>query len=338
VSRQSTACVATNTVDRGTASRGQSDVIWQARSRRARSRHWSTIATIGIPHLGLVMAVVAAWRWGLHWSHLVVALVMYALTAAGIEVGFHRLFAHRAFLARPELRFALAALGSMAAEGTLLFWVGVHRRHHAFADRPGDPHSPLSQTTALSGKLAAFWHAHVGWMLSGGSEDASREARDLMCDRQVMVANNLYLVWVLAGLVAPAVVGGLIEGRWGGCVQGMLWGGLTRICVGQHATWSVNSFGHLFGAAPFRIRAAARNSALLSIVTFGGTLHNNHHAFPSAASTSFRWWEVDPGGAIIKALVVTGLATIPKRPSVRAVATRGRLQATATTEEGSASC
>src|SRR5690606_10816548 len=150
-------------------------------------------------------------------------------TAVGVEVGFHRYFAHRSFDARPALRWLLAALGCMAGQGSVVFWAGVHRRHHACADAPGDPHSPHLHGSGLGGRLRGLWHAHLGWLLCGDDYRASANAVDLLKDPIVYGVSRRYAAWVAAGLAIPALAGAAIEPGWFGALQGLLWGGFVRI-------------------------------------------------------------------------------------------------------------
>ncbi|GAA3661799.1 hypothetical protein GCM10022224_026700 [Nonomuraea antimicrobica] len=111
-------------------------------------------ATIVIaPFIALSAGIWLAWGTGVSLTDLLLAAVLYVVTGLGVTVGFHRLLTHRSFTARPWLRVVLAVAGSMSFQGNLIDWVAVHRRHHAFTDRPGDPHSPYQYGTGLGGQL-----------------------------------------------------------------------------------------------------------------------------------------------------------------------------------------
>ena len=94
------------------------------------------------PFVALLAAIPVAWGWGLSPLDATMAVVGYLVTVAGVAVGFHRHLTHGSFKATRSLRIALAVAGSLAVEGPPTEWVADHRRHHAFADREGDPHSP----------------------------------------------------------------------------------------------------------------------------------------------------------------------------------------------------
>lgn len=132
---------------------------------RPEGEHVIIKAFVIIPFLALVAAVPFAWGWGLSWVDLGLAVSFYFLTMAGATAGFHRYFTHRSFKARRPLRVGLAIVGSMAFQGPVITWVADHRRHHAFTDREGDPHSPWLFGTTPVAVARGFWHSHFGWML-----------------------------------------------------------------------------------------------------------------------------------------------------------------------------
>ncbi|HEY7157220.1 MAG TPA: acyl-CoA desaturase, partial [Gemmataceae bacterium] len=210
------------------------------------------LVAVVAPFLGLVGAGVFLWGWAFSWVHLGLLLGMYALTALGITVGFHRLFSHRAFETNRLVQLLLAALGSMAAEGPLLKWVALHRCHHQHSDQPGDPHSPHQQGRGFLGLLRGLWHAHVGWVFRPDPPDLSRYVKDLRQSGLLRTASALFPLWVAVGLLLPAALGGLLTGTWMGALLGLLWGGLARIFLVHHVTWSVNSVCHLWGHRHFR--------------------------------------------------------------------------------------
>ena len=95
-----------------------------------------------VPFVALGFAGWQVWGKALHWSDVFLFVGMYVLTGLGITVGFHRHLTHRSFKAKPWLHGLLAILGSAAIEGPVISWVADHRKHHAFSDEEGDPHSP----------------------------------------------------------------------------------------------------------------------------------------------------------------------------------------------------
>lgn len=276
--------------------------------------------TILVPFAGTAAAVALLFHRPLTIADLLLFAVFYVLTSLGITVGFHRLFAHRSFQASPGLRVTLAILGSMAAQGGLIYWVATHRRHHQFAEQDEDPHSPYVHEGRRLGRLRGIWHSHLGWMLDSRPSNTARFARDLMRDPRMVRVSDRYLLWVALGLVIPAAAGGLIAGSWMGALTGFLWGGMVRMFAAHHAMWTSGSTAHLFGTRPFDTRDASRNNGLLAVPNLGEAWHNNHHAFPSSAMFAFRFWQIDPGGWVIRASERLGWAWDVKAPTPEMIA------------------
>jgi stearoyl-CoA desaturase (Delta-9 desaturase) len=273
--------------------------------------------TVGLPTLGAIAAVGYAAHDGLRLSDVIAFVVMYLITGLGVEGGLHRYFTHRSFTASEPVKVFLAVAGSMAAQGPVVFWVANHRLHHAFADTERDPHSPQPQGPGWTGRAKGLWHGHIGWLFTVRRIDWSRHTRDWLADRRVMRINGHYFTIVLAGIVVPGVVAGLLTQSVHGLVGGILWGGFARIFALDHATWVVNSLGHTIGHREFDIRDHSRNIGVLAPPTMGGSWHNNHHARPSLARTRRHWWQFDPVGDVIRLLDAAGLVTDVRYPDAR---------------------
>jgi stearoyl-CoA desaturase (delta-9 desaturase) len=267
-----------------------------------------TITVLPILALGLVGWQV--WSELLGWSDLIVFAIMYVITGFGVTVGFHRLFTHRSFKTGPAVKAVLGALGSAAIEGPVISWVADHRKHHTFSDRPGDPHSPhVDHGHGLKGALRGLLHAHVGWLFIHTERGLkTRYAPDLMKDPVVRFIDRTFVLWVVAGLVAPFLLGWVIGGTLDKALTALLWGGAVRMLVVHHATYSINSLCHFFGRRQFKTEDESRNLFWLSFFTFGEAWHNNHHAFPTSYRHGMRRWQFDPSAAVIWALEKTGLA------------------------------
>ncbi|WP_233213574.1 acyl-CoA desaturase [Mycobacterium hubeiense] len=263
--------------------------------------------TVGVPTLGTAGAVAYAIHDGLWVSDIVLFVVMYTITAIGVEVGLHRYFTHRSFDATEPVKVFLGAAGSMAAQGPIVFWVANHRIHHAFADTDRDPHSPRPQGPGMRGRVKGLWHGHVGWLFRVNRIDWSRHTRDWLADRRVMSINTQYFTLVVLGIALPGVVGGVVTQSLHGVIGGVLWGGFARIFALDHATWAVNSLGHTIGNRAFALRDDSRNVGVLAPPTLGGSWHNNHHARPSLAQTRRHWWQLDLAGELIRLLDRVGL-------------------------------
>ncbi len=280
-------------------------------------------AAVGVivPFLGLVVALYGFWGWGVTWVDVMLLMVMYAVTGLGVTIGYHRLFAHRSFEAVRPLKIVLAILGSMAVQGPVLKWTAIHRRHHQHSDQVDDPHSPHHHGGGLRGVLAGFGHAHLGWIFKAHCPDHGRYVRDLHADRLLRLTSRLFGVWVFIGLLIPMVLGGLLTGTWTGALLGLLWGGLVRVFLCHHVTWSINSVCHLWGTRPFDGSDHSRNNFVFGVLGLGEGWHNNHHAFPSSARHGLRWWELDVSYLAIRVLESLGLARrvrVPARDRIRA--------------------
>ncbi len=274
-----------------------------------------TAIAVLLPLAGFGVAIASVWGWGFGWVDFGVLAGMYLLSALGITVGFHRLFTHRSFETTAIVRFVLAALGSMAVQGSVLRWVAQHRRHHQYSDQVADPHSPHHQGSGLLGMIRGFWHAHLGWAFKPDVGGLERYVTDLMKLKSVRVASALFPLWILVGLAVPTILGGVLTGTWGGAVFGLLWGGLVRVFLVHHVTWSVNSVCHIWGSRPYASRDLSRNNAVCGVLALGEGWHNNHHAFPTSARHGLRWWQLDVSYYVIRALAIVGLVWNVRLPA-----------------------
>jgi stearoyl-CoA desaturase (Delta-9 desaturase) len=258
-----------------------------------------------LPFIGLGIAGWQMWNQWLHWYDLVAFLAVYVPTGLGITVGFHRLFTHRSFKTGPITRGVLAALGSAAIEGPVVAWVADHRKHHAFSDEEGDPHSPHVD----HGGLRGLFHAHVGWLFVHDQRALkTRYAPDLLADPVVSFVNRTFLWWVLAGFAVPFAIGYALGGTLMAGLTSLLWGGLIRMLVLHHVTYSINSLCHVFGRRDFETGDESRNLAWLALPSFGESWHNNHHAFPTSSVHGLKWWQIDTSSMVIRVLERLGLA------------------------------
>jgi stearoyl-CoA desaturase (Delta-9 desaturase) len=268
------------------------------------------IAAVVLPLLGTLTGAVLAWGNFLHPRDLVIFAVMYVLSSFGITVGFHRLLTHRAFATYRPLRYTLATMGSLAMQGPVLDWVADHRKHHTFTDEEGDPHSPhVGHGAGFRGMVHGLWHAHVGWLFeTNGQSGKRRYCPDLLQDAGMRRVHKHFPLIALASLALPFVAGLVCTGTLVGGTEALLWGGLVRIFLVHHLTWSVNSICHFFGSRRFAINDYSTNVFWLALPTLGEAWHHNHHAFPRSAFHGLRWWEVDPSGWLILAFAKLGLA------------------------------
>ena len=269
----------------------------------------TNVIAMVLPLAAFVVAMLTLWGRWVEWVDIVFLGVAYVVTCLGITVGFHRLLTHRSFQTYPAVRYALAVMGTLAVEGSVIKWVADHRKHHSFTDQEGDPHSPHEGGPGALGALRGLWHAHVGWLFNSvGQADQRRYAADLVKDRGIRLINAAEKPLILASLALPFLVGLLVKGTLTGALLTLVWGGLVRVFLLHHATFSINSICHYFGRRRFATEDRSTNVAWLSLATLGESWHNNHHAFPTSAFHGLRHRELDPGGFFIRLLERVGLA------------------------------
>jgi stearoyl-CoA desaturase (delta-9 desaturase) len=257
------------------------------------------IAFMIIPVVALVAAVALTWGWGITLLDVVIATIAYFGTGLGVTVGFHRHFTHKSFKATRPLKVALAVTGSLAFQGSIVSWVADHRRHHAFSDKEGDPHSPWLFGTGPLAIARGFWHAHMGWLFDRDKTNARRFAPDLLADRDIAAVDRQFVLLTVVSLGVPALLGGLLSWSWWGALTAFLWGGLVRVGLLHHVTWSINSICHMAGRRPFGTRDRSANVWWLAVLSFGESWHNLHHADPTCARHGVKRGQIDMSARLI---------------------------------------
>ncbi len=274
-----------------------------------RIEKYVNLGAVVLPFVATIAAIVLLWNSVVSATDLAILAVMYVLTGLGVTVGFHRLLTHRSFQVAKPVEYTFAVLGSMAVQGPVINWVADHRKHHAHSDEEGDPHSPhVGHGEGVGSVFRGLWHAHVGWLLEHQGQAGRKYARDLAEDRGMRLINRRFPVIVLLSLLVPALAGWLLTGTLLGAVTGLLWGGLVRVFLVHHITWSVNSVCHFLGSRRFETDDQSRNVFWLALPSFGESWHHNHHAFPRSASHGLKRWEIDPSAIVISAMEKVGLA------------------------------
>ncbi len=290
-----------------------------------RKKTWEQIALalfVAIPFLAVLLAVPVAWGWGMGWADVALALGFYVFSGLGITVGFHRYLTHGAFKAKRALRATLAVAGSLAIEGPVIRWVADHRKHHAFSDREGDPHSPWRYGESVRALTKGLWYAHVGWLFDVEQTNQAKYAPDLLKDSTIVRISRSFPWLVAFSLLGPALLGGLLTWSWQGAVTAFFWAGLVRVGLLHHVTWSINSLCHVYGSKPFVTRDRSGNLAWLAIPSFGESWHNLHHADPTAARHGVLPGQIDPSAAVIRAFERAGWAYDVRWPTEERLAAR----------------
>jgi stearoyl-CoA desaturase (delta-9 desaturase) len=298
----------------------------------SRAHKITNLIGLSLPFIGLIVAIVLLWNRAIGPLELGLLVGFYTFTCLGVTLGYHRMFTHRAFESSRAFRAIIAVIGSMAVEGSVITWVADHRKHHAFTDQVGDPHSPHLSGPGFSGAVKGLWHAHIGWLFeSVGTADRERFAGDLVKDGVLQAVDKLFWVWVILGMAIPFAIGWAVGGTLGTALTALLWGGFVRIFLLHHVTWSVNSICHFVGRRRFDTEDESRNVFWLSVLSMGEAWHHNHHAFPTSAFHGLRLWErlTDPTGLVISFLERLGVVwnvvrVSPERQQAKQLVTAAR--------------
>lgn len=276
--------------------------------------------TVTIP---AILTMVALGRWlvlGLNPMILVAFGISYLITAAGLELGYHRYFSHKAFKTSKFMEGLLAIVAATGAQGPVFYWTTFHRKHHTHTDRIGDPHSPVAPH-AGDDEHGGLLHAHIGWLFHTPLQDFGSNIKDLRKMSHLKFINRHYLVWVVLGLILPTLVIALLFQitELKVLVDLLLWTGFVRIFAAQHVVWAINSLCHKIGRQSFKSGDNSRNLPLLSLLIWGAGWHNNHHAFPASASMQLKWYHFDTGFWLLKLMSMAGLIwdlRIPEKSQV----------------------
>jgi stearoyl-CoA desaturase (delta-9 desaturase) len=243
---------------------------------------WGTVVWIVLLHIGAVASLFC-----FTWAGALTAVVLFWFTGSiGICMGYHRLFAHRSFKTYSIVRWFLAIVGTLGGEGSPLFWVASHRKHHQFSDEEGDPHSPKD----------GLWWSHVLWLFPRSDphpeKTFQRYAKDLLQEPFHRFLHATFICWHFALGAALLSVGWTAWDLRTG-VSLVLFGIFLRLTCVLHVTWLVNSASHIWGYRNYETRDNSRNLWWVGLLAFGEGWHNNHHAFPGRARHGHRWWEFD---------------------------------------------
>lgn len=276
---------------------------------------------VAVPLVGSIGASVLLWQYGwMGWEYVAMLLGGWLVTELGITVGFHRLMSHRSFETFRIVRIFWMIMGALSVQGSPLVWSAVHRRHHELSDKDGDPHSPHLHGDGWWNAMRGLVYSHMGWLFSRhwAHPQFDRYVPDLLEDKLLVAVDKIYYVFVAASLAIPAAIGYAIDGGFG-AVMGVLWGGLVRVFVSHHVTWSINSVCHVFGKREYESKDLSRNNVIFGVLAQGEGWHNNHHAFPSSARHGLKWWQFDMSWIIIRTMKAIGLAWNVKLPDPRAL-------------------
>lgn len=286
-----------------------------------RQQRWQRVAVLAvtlIPFAAFALAVISLWGRGMWAADAIAFGVLYMITGLGVTVGFHRLLTHQSFEAPRWVRYGFAIAGSLAVQGSVISWVADHRRHHAYSDKEGDPHSPhLDEGDGFAAILRGLAHAHMGWFFSPERTERERWAPDLFKDAGMRRIDRSFPLLLVGTFVLPGLIGLALTRSIDGMVGALIWGGPVRVFFLHHVTWSINSICHFFGRRTYETTDYSTNNWPLALISFGESWHNNHHAFPTSAVHGLGKWQVDTSAMTISVLEKLGLAREVKRPSIK---------------------
>jgi len=230
----------------------------------------------------------------IHWATAVLALVMAIATGIAITGGYHRLFSHKSYDAKPLYKLLMLVFGAAAFENSALRWASDHRNHHKFVDTDQDPYNIKR----------GFWYAHMGWVMFKYDEKHCYDnVADLEADPLVRFQNRHYVtLGIFIGFFMPTMIAAL----WGDPLGGLLIAGCLRTVMNHHFTFSINSFAHLVGSRPYSDQDTSRDNWVLALLTYGEGYHNYHHRFPADYRNGIHSYHWDPTKWLIKLLETTG--------------------------------
>ena len=283
--------------------------------QESKKKNWLNILFLSLtPIIGVFGTAAYALAYGVRWWEPVLFLALFSLVSFSVTAGYHRCFAHKAYVSHPFLQACYLFLGAMALQNSALKWTSDHRDHHRYVDKDWDPYSI---------KRGGLW-AHILWLFYAEPAERSYEnVPDLQNNPRVQWQyrwNNW--IGIVGGLGIPTLIGAF----FGRPLGGLLWGGFLRIVVIHHTTFLVNSVAHLYGSRPYTEENSARDNGLLAFITNGEGYHNFHHKFPSDFRNGVRWYQWDPTKWLIATLGFVGLAAdLRKTPKAVIVTSRLRL-------------
>jgi stearoyl-CoA desaturase (Delta-9 desaturase) len=265
---------------------------------------WTNIIFFTVTTLiGVVGAPLYLFHFGISSLEILLFVFFLIITPLCITTGYHRLFAHMSYKAKPIVQFFFLFFGAAAFEQSALKWASQHRTHHQFVDTDKDPY------TIKKG----FFYAHIGWLIFWQQHEDFSNVRDLERNPLVMHQHKHYSLWSIgAGIVLPLLIGALIGHFWGALIFAVC----LRLTLVYHGTFCINSVCHLFGTATYDIYSSAKDHWVAAIITFGEGYHNYHHHFPADYRNGVRWYHWDPTKWLIAFLAWMGVASELKRISV----------------------
>ncbi|HIA40502.1 MAG TPA: acyl-CoA desaturase [Candidatus Poseidoniales archaeon] len=265
----------------------------------------NAVFLLGIPVLATVAALWHGITFGIGSTEVIVFVVWYLFCGMSITAGYHRLFSHRSYSASRPVVLFYSLFGAGAFQNSIIEWCSDHRNHHKFTDSDDDPYNALR----------GFFWSHMGWVImqkEDGDNDFSN-VRDLQADPILAWQHrHIFLIGFIVGMVLPGAIGFAIGGLGTG-IGCFIWGGLLRTVFVHHGTFLINSAAHIWGTQPYMTTNTSKDSAFLSLFTFGEGYHNFHHAFQADYRNGYKWYHWDLSKWLISALSILRLSSGLKR-------------------------
>lgn len=265
-----------------------------------------------IPFIGVHLMCFGVIFTGWSWTALNTAIILYLTRIFAITAFYYGYFSHRSFETSRFVQFLFALLGTSAMQRGPLWWAAHHRHHHRYSDMAEDIHSPS--------RLGFVW-AHIGWFLSYQNfkthyeyvKDWTKYPELIWLNRYDMVVPILLAIMLfVTGDILAAYAPGLNTNG----PQMLIWGFFISTVAVSHATFSINSFDHMFGSQRYNTGDTSRNNFFLAILLLGEGWHNNHHHYAISTRNGFFWWEIDMTYYLIMLMsllgIIHGIRPVPK--------------------------
>lgn len=227
------------------------------------------------------LIAVAAAVVGYGWEYWAASVAVYFLTGClGVTITYHRLLSHRSFYMPKWMEYLFSVFGALGGTGSSIGWVLIHKLHHRYSDREGDPHSPHDGIKTLFSLYTYKINLY--------------SARNLLKSRFHLFLHQYYY------LILAAWAGFLLLFGW----EVLLFGFIVPVAI-QIWTSNISNYGnHLWGYRNYKTNENSRNTWWIALITWGEGWHNNHHARPGSYTFKSKWWEYDISGAVIYTIAV----------------------------------
>ena len=242
-------------------------------------KNWDIFLFIVIYHIAILACIPAAIS-AASWGAAALFLITYIIGGMSITVGYHRLYAHKAYAANPFFEWCVLLGSALSMEMSALKWSHDHRIHHNHVDTDKDPYSIKK----------GFWYAHVLWLFDYQRDYQPSLIPDLLKNPRVVLQDRYYGLFVVGVNLAVFGIGCLFMSPFASFYFGVL----LRMAMIHHSTWFINSLCHTIGSKTYARELSAVDNALLALVTFGEGYHNYHHAFAADYRNGIRWYHFDP--------------------------------------------